>query len=231
MAYYIGIGSCIGKCAKLRGLTIKEVAEEMNINYKTFQRKLKKDTLSAYEFLKLVDIFKIDFEGMKLIMSNPLLTRMSSKERSAKRIELQEHITNLIENECYDVNNSNALTSKLKVKFSKPQILDIVLPDYCEILMTADNKNTLVIYPYPGSQPSTYIETSPSRYPVIYPYPDSKQLANRVPRSNSYPGGILHCPGSKLCEPDSSSHGKYPLLEGEIILKQFLIQEIKQIKK
>lgn len=59
------IGDYIKFCIKEDGRTIKGISEKLNINYKTFTGKLKRDSLSADELFKICGLLDINLNQMK----------------------------------------------------------------------------------------------------------------------------------------------------------------------
>lgn len=120
--------------AKIQGRTLKWVAEQMDINYKTFMGKIKRNSFSAYELLKLSVILKIDLEALKnkcsiklkgdkrRIPSNTIrYLRMSDHKRSELTKELIDYIKEL-----KDANYSNTeIIEELLEKYSNIELVDI----------------------------------------------------------------------------------------------------------
>ncbi|MFD3156732.1 hypothetical protein ACFIJ5_07720 [Haloimpatiens sp. FM7330] len=74
------LGDCLKKEIQNQGRTVKWVADQLNINYKTFCGKLERNSISGEEFLMLIDILSLDINHIKNNVLKEVNNKMSVQE-------------------------------------------------------------------------------------------------------------------------------------------------------
>lgn len=132
-------GSIIKKFITVRGKTIKEVAQELDIPYTTFSGRLNRDSIDAHLLFRLATHLDIDLNWMANILyqqvANPLaplqIPRMQPELRSHDLPIIERLITLFLDE--YPTSLADARNALLK-EYHIYYLLDVLLPDEYNIL-------------------------------------------------------------------------------------------------
>ena len=88
------IGAYITLIAKMEGESLKSIAEYLNINYKTFVGKIKRDSITALELLEIASLLQIDSVNGILSVTN--LLSNSESEKCESKFEIYDMVLSFI---------------------------------------------------------------------------------------------------------------------------------------
>ena len=166
----LAISQIIKRYIRMRGMTIQQVADKLNINYKTFAGILNRDAVDAKLLLKLSVLLNIDLYWLSQLYEKPQsisfleksqMSRMSSDMRAIERQIVMDYLDRHIRENPDSISDvKNALMADFKQLF---YILDVLLPeDYTIIISVERNKEKYFCMPM-NEKPKTSSFGGPSR--------------------------------------------------------------------
>ena len=160
----LAISKIIKRYIKMRGMTIKQVADKLDINYKTFAGLLNRDAVDAYLLLRLSVLLNIDLCWMLQLYSTPQnisfleqyqMTRMNAETRETERKIVLDYLDRYIfENPDSITDVKNLILKDFNQLF---YLLDVLLPeDYIIRIAVERNKEKYYCMPLNAN-----LQTSP----------------------------------------------------------------------
>lgn len=144
----LAISKIVKRYIKMRGYSIQQVADKLNINYKTFDGILNRDAIDAKLLFKLANLLDIDLCWMSQLynkgrtisfLDQYQLSRMNSEMRKAElNIVLPCLDRHIIENPCSINDVKNCLLKDFNQLF---YLLDVLLPENYNIRITVEREH------------------------------------------------------------------------------------------
>ena len=141
----LAISQIIKRYIRMRGMTIQQVADKLNINYKTFAGILNRDAVDAKLLLKLSVLLNIDLYWLSQLYEKPhnisflekyQMTRMSQDMRAIERKIVMDYLDRHIRENPDSISDiKNALIADFKQLF---YILDVLLPEEYTIIISVE---------------------------------------------------------------------------------------------
>lgn len=165
----LAISQIIKRYIRMRGMTIQQVADKLNINYKTFAGILNRDAVDAKLLLKLSVLLNIDLYWLSQLYEKPhsisflekyQMTRMSSDMREIERKIVMDYLDRHIRENPDSISDvKNALMSDFKQLF---YILDVLLPEDYKILISVERgKEKYFCMPMNANAPTSSLGGAP----------------------------------------------------------------------
>ena len=140
------LAEVIKKYVELRDLTLQEVSDKVNMNYKTFLGRLKRNAITADLLLDLANILDIDLYWLSdlfgthrstSIMYLHKINRMSDELRKYEYPTLLDDLDSSIKE--YGKNNISMIRKKLIKRYHKMYyILDVILPENIDLKLSVE---------------------------------------------------------------------------------------------
>ncbi len=163
----LAISQIIKRYIRMRGMTIQQVADKLNINYKTFAGILNRDAVDAKLLLKLSVLLNIDLYWLSQLYEKPQsisfleksqMSRMSSDMRAIERKIVMDYLDRHIRENPDSISDvKNALMADFRQLF---YVLDVLLPeDYTIIISVERNKEKYFCMPMNENQKTSSFGT------------------------------------------------------------------------